>query len=187
MTGRPTKFNPELATNILLDISGGMTILRVCKKYNIHRSTIYYWEYKGEEFVMDCPFRQEPSFFSDSLQRAKSYLASSLVDESLDIADDGTNDFYGVDSNFTDKNDLEKAKILRQQVNHENIQRSRVRIESRKMIAGTLNKNLFTTNVKQELSGPNGGPIKTETTINTNDMKQSMYDRLKVEDKESDK
>jgi hypothetical protein len=63
--------------------------------------------------------------FREQYERAKREGAEAWAEEILDISDDGSNDFY-IDEDGTEK------------VNHENIQRSRLRVDSRKWLMSKL-------------------------------------------------
>lgn len=73
---------------------------------------------------------REHDEFSKQYTRAKEESADALVEEMLDIADDGTNDWM-------ERLDGEGAPIG-WQLNGEHVQRSRLRVESRKWIAAKL-------------------------------------------------
>lgn len=67
--------------------------------------------------------RKHPEFL-EQYARAKEESADALADEILDIADDSTNDTVETEDGV--------------RVNHENIQRARLRVDTRKWIASKL-------------------------------------------------
>jgi len=73
--------------------------------------------------------RLKPEFL-DRYARAKNEAADALVEEMLDIADDGSNDWMEV-------HDKDGA-CIGYKVNGEHVQRSRLRVDSRKWIASKL-------------------------------------------------
>jgi len=73
----------------------------------------------------------------------------------LDIADDGRNDWM-------ERHGKEDAGW---QANGENIQRSRVRIDTRKWLASKLKPKKYGDKVDLTHGGPDGGPIKIEEIV----------------------
>jgi hypothetical protein len=69
----------------------------------------------------------------------------------LKISDDGRND-------YTETEDGEVP-------NHEHIQRSRLRVDSRKWLASKLVPKKYGDKVSAEVSGPDGGPILEKLTV----------------------
>ena len=92
--------------------------------------------------------------FSAAYARAKEAGIDALVDETLDIADDGSNDFT------TDKDGNER-------LDSEHVQRSKIRIETRRWLAERMLPKKYGVLQKQEISGPDGGPVKTRVVIAT--------------------
>lgn len=112
MTGRPTDYTEELADIICAELSDGKSMRQVCAGEEMpDKSTVFRWLRKYESF-------------RDQYVRAKEESADALTDEMLDISDDSINDY--VTSAEGDR------------VNPENIQRSRLRIETRKWLAAKL-------------------------------------------------
>lgn len=108
---------------------------------------------------MSTVFRwlSENKSFQEQYARAKEAQAEYYADEILDIADDGTNDWM-------DKLNSD-GEVIGEVVNHENIQRSRLRVDSRKWLLSKLIPKKYGDKVQQEISGPDGGPIQTEASI----------------------
>jgi hypothetical protein len=76
----------------------------------------------------------------------------ALAEETLDIADDGRNDWM-------ERND---PKNQGYEFNGEHVQRSRLRVDARKWFAAKVAPKKYGEKVQQELSGPDGGPIQTK-------------------------
>lgn len=111
--GRPTKYTAKLSDNICAKLSEGQSLRTVCKSDDMPcKATIFSWLRTNESFL-------------DQYTRAKQESADALTDEMLDIADDSTNDYIK-----TDEGD--------KKVDQEHIQRSRLRIETRKWLASKL-------------------------------------------------
>lgn len=140
--GRPTDYSPELADLICARIADGESLRTICRAEDLPcKTTIFMWLRKYPEFL-------------NQYTRAKEESADALVEEMLDIADDAQNDW------------MEKlggdGDVTAYQLNGEHVQRSRVRIETRKWIASKLKPKKYGEKVTQEISGPNGAPIQTE-------------------------
>ncbi len=76
--------------------------------------------------------------------------ADALFDEALEIADDAAGDVT------TDKDGKET-------VNHENIQRSRLRVDTRKWAAGKLAPKRYGDKIQH--TGEGGGPIRVRPDL----------------------
>lgn len=139
--GRPSDFTPELADRICAEISQGFSLRTICKADDMPCvATIFNW------------FRKHPTFV-EQYARAKDEQADSLVEEILDIADDGSNDWM----ERTGKD----GESVGWQLNGEHVQRSKLRVDSRKWIASKLKPKKYGERITQEVSGPDGGPIVT--------------------------
>ncbi len=118
-TGRPTLYTEELANLICERVATcTMGLARLCELHDDLPSkfTINLWRYRHSEF-------------STQYAQAKLKQADLLAEEILDIADDGTNDWmesFGEDGDTVYK------------LNGEHVQRSRLRIDTRKFLASKL-------------------------------------------------
>lgn len=95
---------------------------------------------------------RENDGFSQQYARAKQESADAMSEEMLDIADDGTNDWmerHGKD-----------GASLGYEYNGEHVQRSRLRIDTRKWLASKLKPKRYGDRL--EHTGPDGGPLKIE-------------------------
>jgi len=116
--GRPSSFTQRIADEICAEIACGKSMRTVCRDEAMpSMSTVFKW------------LRERPDF-SHQYARAKAEAADVLVEEILDIADDATNDWMEVH----DKDGVAAGYRL----NGEHIQRSRLRIDTRKWIAAKL-------------------------------------------------
>jgi terminase small subunit-like protein len=122
--GRPTEFSPTVAARICEEIESGDSLVKVCSAEGMpNRSTVYDWL-----------ARQEPEFkaFADRYARAVESRAEKLAEEIISIADDDEGD-YGYKEG-ADK-DGEGAKLC---ILPDNIQRAKLRVDSRKWVASKL-------------------------------------------------
>lgn len=112
-TGRPTIFTQELADRLCAELASGKSMRTVCAADDMPAaSTVFGW------------LRLHPSFL-EQYTRAKAESADALIEQMIDIADDGTGDFV----------DDGEGRV---RFNPENVQRSRLRVETRKWIASKL-------------------------------------------------
>ena len=111
--GRPSDYTEELGDSICSELADGKSMRTVCEPDSMpDKSTVFRWIRTIEEF-------------RDQYTRAKEESADALTDEMLDIADDTELDYT--------KTDDQGVKL-----NAENIQRSRLKIETRKWLASKL-------------------------------------------------
>jgi hypothetical protein len=114
--GRPSGYSQELADRICAELADGKSLRTVCKAEGMPSTqTVFRWLRTHEGFC-------------DQYARAKDEAADALVDEMLDIADEATNDWMEV-------HDKDNPGY---RLNGEHINRSRLRVDTRKWIAAKL-------------------------------------------------
>ena len=134
--GRPSDYSPELADRICAQLADGISLRTVCLADDMpDKSTVFRW-------------LRTNTAFRDQYARAKEESADALTDEMLDIADDGSNDWMK-------DNDPENPIY---KLNGEHINRSRLRVDTRKWIASKLKPKRYGD--KLEHTGPEGGPVQ---------------------------
>lgn len=117
---RPTKFTAELGQNICKRIADGESLRNVCQDEKMpNRSSVHLWIIAGK--AHDAT--PELKAFSDQYELAIDVRAENMFDEMEEIADNGTNDYIK-----RINNDGSEYEV----VNTENIQRSRLRVDTRK-------------------------------------------------------
>jgi hypothetical protein len=122
--GRPTIYTEELAAGICRRIAEGESLLRICEDADMPaRSAVMAWA------ADDC------HGFHEKYNRAKQIRCLLFADEILDIADDGRNDYYARDGG----GDGETIHA----VNHENINRSKLRVQARQWLAAKFMPRLY--------------------------------------------
>lgn len=145
-TGRPTLYSQELATIILAKVMAGESLRSICRDEEMpSRSTVHLWLAKSKAF-------------SDQYARACEIRAEELFDEMFEIADDATNDYMLQASK--DAGD-EDGVSLKAGFNSENVQRSRLRIDTRKWALARMNPKKYGDKITNEVVGKDGGPITT--------------------------
>ena len=115
--GRPSTYTQEIADEICGQLAEGTSLRTICLADDMPaKSTVFKW-------------LREQEGFSDQYARAKEESADALVEEILDIADDGSNDWME-----RENKDGSTTTVL----NGEHVQRSRLRVDTRKWIASKL-------------------------------------------------
>lgn len=129
--GRPTLYTQELADLVCERVATGT--LGLAKLCEIHadlpsKFTINLWRYKYSEF-------------STQYAQAKLKQADLLAEEMLDIADDGSNDWM---ESFGEEGEISWK------LNGEHVQRSRLRIDTRKFLASKLLPKQYGQHAEEE-------------------------------------
>jgi hypothetical protein len=138
MTGRPSEYSQEVVSIICERLADGESLRTICADDDMPaKSSVFKWLTLHKEFA-------------DQYARAREAQADTLFDEILSIADDGTNDTY-VDENGNTRTDQEV------------IARSRLRVDSRKWMAGKLRPKVYGD--KLELAGDAANPLHVVTKI----------------------
>ncbi len=105
--GRPSDYNQETATLICARMSEGESLRSICRDPSMPAlSTVFLWIGKFPDF-------------SEQYKVAMAARADAMFEELFDIADDGRNDYIENEDGF-------------QKLNSEHVQRSRLRIDTRK-------------------------------------------------------
>lgn len=108
--GRPSEFRQETADYICEQLIEGRSLRSICCEDGMPRApTVCRWLAANEAF-------------RKQYTHARELQADALFDEILDIADDGANDYMGEDEKY----------------NGDAVQRSRLRVDARKWMAGKL-------------------------------------------------
>lgn len=122
--GRPTKYTEAIATEICQRVGEGETLNQICRDEHMPaRPTVVSWVLQNKDG------------FSDIYTRAKDLQMEQWADEIIDVADDATNDFM----ERKNGDDKESSWVL----NGEHVQRSRLRIDSRKWLLAKLKPKVY--------------------------------------------
>jgi len=115
--GRPTTFSTQIADTICARMCEGESLRAICRDhYMPHRSSVYQWLRKN-------------SAFRDLYTQARETLVEHWGDEMLEISDDGTTDFI---------TKMGRNGTEYEAVDQEHIQRSRLRVDTRKWLMSKL-------------------------------------------------
>lgn len=140
--GRPSEYTEARAAHICSEIAGGRGLKAICREDDDmpSSSAVLLW------------VKDDREGFADRYARACSIRLDVLSEEILEIADDGTNDTY-VDGKG------------RTRVDHDVIQRSKLRVDTRKWLLSKLRPEKYGKLQKIEHSGPEGGPISVTEVV----------------------
>jgi hypothetical protein len=138
VAGRPSAYTEEVADTICERLALGESLRSICLDEAMpSQSMVFRW------LAGDDGFRERYA-------RARETQADALFDEILDIADSASNDWMA-------RNDKDNEGWL---VNGEAIQRSRLRIDARKWMAGKMAPKKYADKMTQEHVGQDGGPVQ---------------------------
>lgn len=123
--GRPTKYTPALAEEICRRIAQGESVLKICRvsEHMPTSQTVYSW-------LLDT----DKEDFQKLYTRAREIQAEVFHDELTEIADDSSNDY--IETEITEG-------IIGSQIDHEHINRSRLRVDTRKWIIARMNPRKY--------------------------------------------
>lgn len=134
--GRPTKYTPELGDKICEQIVNGDSLRTICKPDAMPSVvTFFAW------------LRTFPDFLKQ-YEAAKMEQAEGMSEDMIDIADNANNDWM-------EKFDKEGVSIG-WMLNGEHVQRSRLRIDTRKWLASKLKPKKYgdSTTIKGDAENP---------------------------------
>ena len=104
--------------------------------------------------------------YAEQYARAREERAAAIFEECLEIADDAVGDMIA---------DPETGEA---RLNSEHVQRSRLRIDTRKWMVGKMQPKKYGDKLDLNHGGHDGGPIEVEHTIDAGEELESILDRL---------
>lgn len=149
---------PDLFEEVLVLIESGMSLSDACRQPDMPgRRTV------TTKIEADEDFRRKYA-------RAAAIRADLLFDEMLDIADDGTNDWV---------ERCNKDGSTYTELDHEHVQRSRLRIDARKWALSKMNPKKYGDKVEVSGPGENGEHIITPFDLSKlSDAELSLLEKL---------
>lgn len=135
--GRPSTYSPEIANEICVRLMSGETLRSICRDDDM-----------PDETTVRCWIVDNRGNFSGQYARARDMGLDALADQLFDIADDGTNDWVD--------RVLRNGDVLRV-IDNECVQRSRMRIDTRKWYLSKLAPKRYGDSVT--LKGDRDNPI----------------------------
>lgn len=129
--GRRSSYTLDIGLEICLRLSEGQTLRRICRDPTLpdFRTVMNWLHYAKRVSPQIAEFRKMH-------KRARIAQMHAWSDEIIEIADDGTNDWY--------EEELESGRVV-EKLNHEHIARSKLRIDTRLRLMGNIARNVFGT------------------------------------------
>lgn len=142
-TGRPSSYTQEIADAICVRLMEGESLRSICADEAMPgQSTVYQWLTTNEAFA-------------EQYARAREVQADTLADEILEISNTPV---VGQKVKITEDGRREISE-------GDMIEHRRLQVDARKWLAGKLRPKKYSDKLQAELSGPDGGPIKSEATV----------------------
>lgn len=145
--GTPSKFTEELFQKIIERIADGEPLRQICRDEGMPSyRTFYNWIDEDDKLLKseDEKVRNTSLKLASRFARARDDGHDAIAEETLKIADDGTNDWM-------EKQDKD-GRNIGWQLNGEHVQRSKLRIETRLKLLAKWNPKKYGD--KMEVSGP---------------------------------
>ena len=143
--GRPSRYTQEFADEVCRRLADGEGLKEICRTPGMpSEAAVRSWalnDYQG---------------FAAPYEQARQIQFHRWADEILSIADDRRQDI-----SLRQLPDGTTERV----VNHEHINRSRLKIDSRKWLLSKLLPSKFGDRVAAELTGADGGPIRIENAL----------------------
>jgi hypothetical protein len=134
--GRPSKYNPAVASEVCRMVAEGMSLKRVCELPQMPPMySVFRWQFAHPDF-------------GASFARAQSDRAQVFGEEIIEIADDGRNDWM----------EQWRGDKLVRVADHEHIQRSKLRVDARKWLMAKLDPKRWGDRI--QLSGDSDNPLQ---------------------------
>lgn len=131
--GAPEIYTKELADKVCSELALGKSLRTVTKDKNMpSMATVFRW------------FTSHPEFRTQ-YDVAKQESADAMGEEIIEISDDGTNDWM--------EDGYEKGKTPGWHLNGENIQRSKLRVDTRKFLMAKMKPKKYGDKLEVESSG----------------------------------
>lgn len=147
------EFSEDIAHQVCGLIAEGYSLRKIEKQPDMPSKTaIMKWLLEGEAYKANGQPEHAKALFIDQYARAREVQADALAEEILEISDESTYDSF-VDAD---------GKTV---VNMEHIQRDRLRVDSRKWLAGKLRPKKYGDKIQAEVTGKDGGAVQLEHTI----------------------
>jgi hypothetical protein len=157
MAERPTKRTPEVEERIIHGLCDGIPLRELCRQEGMPNwRTVYDWISADADLAA-------------RIAHARALGFDAIAEDILDIADDGTNDWVE-----RKRQDGSADKAL----DSEHVQRSKLRIETRLKLLAKWSPQKYGEKNTTELTGPDGGAIRTEAVGATPDAMRELTEVL---------
>lgn len=141
--GRPTKRSSEVEERIIKGLCAGIPLTQICAADDMpDPATVWKW-------------RQDDEDFSQAIARARETGFDKIALDALAIADGSERDTLYIQRGEHEIEMPDKEWILR----------SKLRVETRLKLLAKWDPKRYGDRIAQEISGPDGGPVRTASTI----------------------
>ena len=152
-----SKRTPEIEERIINGLCDGVPLRELCRQKGMPNwRTVYDWISADEELAARIACARELGF-------------DAIAEDILDIADDGTNDWVE-----RKRKDGSTDTVI----DAEHVQRSKLRIETRLKLLAKWNPKKYGDKNTTELTGADGGAIKTEAVGAAPDAMRELTEAL---------
>jgi len=145
MVGRPSAFTQDIADAICAGLADARSLRSICLDDDMPSQSMVFRWLADEQYAS----------FREQYAHARASQADALFDEMLDIADDASNDFMERKSDKGDGWEL----------NGEHVQRTRLRLDTRKWMAARLAPKKYGDKIDHTHANPDGTSIVFLTTV----------------------
>jgi hypothetical protein len=158
--GRPPKYNQEVADTICEEIAtSSKSMVTICKELGVEVRSVFRWLRDNKDFCHQYACAREAQ-------------SDFLVEEMLNIADDHTRDVQEIEL-------IPGSGIKSQTVDYEVIQRSKLRVDTRKWIASKLKPKKYGDKLDVTSDGEKLNTVMPEIKIyNTSPPMASSEDEI---------
>lgn len=140
---RPSSYTPKKAAEICELLASGISLRKICERDDMpEQPAVFRWLFNNEEFRKQYALAREA-------------WADAEFEKIFSIADDGTNDWEEREG---------KHGSTYMAVNTEAINRSRLRVDTRKWALARMSPKKYGEKVFNELTGKDGAPLYNDDT-----------------------
>lgn len=145
--GRPSSFSADVGRKLCAELARGRSLRAICREeeWAPHVATVHRWLLDAVEAEASAPLRS----FRDQYAHARDLQADYLVDEALEIADDGTGDF--------------RRTAKGHRLDHDHVSRSKLRVDTRRWMASILAPKRYGDRLK--VSGDPEAPLSQPQVV----------------------
>lgn len=148
--GRPTDYSQEVADAICERLADGESLRAICRDEAMpSKASVFRWLGIHKEF-------------SDQYARAREEQAESFADEMVAISDEECTMVRAEKHGTKADDDEGNTEVV---FDATAVARNRLRIDARKWVASKLKPKKYGEKTSHEVSGPDGGPVQTITSV----------------------
>ena len=172
--GAPHGYTKKIGDEILFRMSEGESLRKICKDDHMpNRSSVHKWVIDGGKHDASKDLKS----FSNQYPQAQMMQAFHMVDEMEEIADDDERDWEAVKDS--------DGNVIGVKVDGEHVQRSKLRIDTRKWMAAKMLPKVFGDKTAIVGGSQDDEPVKVQSEISRSDARRvalMMAKALKPDD-----